>query len=313
MGARPDRLHGLAALRRDRRAPHAPSGRRRRARRRRLRQLRRHSHGRRRDRLSRELQRQHPGQRVRARPGARRRHLPGQGARRRQPGVLRRQPHRPRRHPRRDHGVRGVRSGERGQAADGAGRRSVHREDPARGLPRGDEDRRGGGDPGHGRGRPHQLVARDGGSRRARPASRPRLGAAARAGALGVRDHAVGVAGAHGGGGAPRPRGRAAARVRALGSSRWSRSASSPTTASRSCASAAPPWAASRSSRSPRARRSTGVRSSRPPISRAGRAIPTCRRSATSDARSSVCWGRPSSATSRGSGASTTTRCAATP
>ena len=94
-----------------------------------------------------------------------------------------------------------------------------------------------------------------------------------------VRDHAVGVAGAHGGGGAPRAARKSCGACSSAGSSKWSRSASSPTTASPSCASAALPWAASRSSRSPRARRSTSVRSSRPPISRAASAIPRCRRS----------------------------------
>ncbi len=76
---------------------------------------------------------------------ARRRH--------RQSGGVRRRQDRARRHPRRDHGLGRVQRGDRGQAADRAGRRSVHREAAARGLPRADADRRDRRDPGHGRGR----------------------------------------------------------------------------------------------------------------------------------------------------------------
>ena len=60
-------------------------------------------------------------------------------------------------------------------------------------------------------------------------------------------------------------------------------------------------------------RRSTAGRSSRRPISRCASATPRCRRSTTSAVRSSDCSQLPSSATSRGSGASTTTPFAATP
>ena len=49
-----------------------------------------------------------------------------------------------------------------------AGRRSVHGEAAARGVPRGDEDRRARRHPGHGRGRPDVLDLRDGLARRRR-------------------------------------------------------------------------------------------------------------------------------------------------
>ena len=55
---------------------------------------------------------------------------------------LRRRQDRPRRHSRRDDGVGGVRRQVGGEAAGGAGRRSVHGEAAARGVPRGDADRR---------------------------------------------------------------------------------------------------------------------------------------------------------------------------
>ena len=82
MGARPIACHGLAALRRDRRAAHALPDRRRGARHRRLRQLLRRPHRRRRDRLPPLLQRQHPGQRLRPRasPGATASSTPGRAA-----------------------------------------------------------------------------------------------------------------------------------------------------------------------------------------------------------------------------------------
>ena len=54
------------------------------------------------------------------------------------PGLLRRREDRPRRHPRRDDGVGGVRRQVGGEAAGGAGRRSVHGEAAARGVPRAD-------------------------------------------------------------------------------------------------------------------------------------------------------------------------------
>ena len=103
-----------------------------------------------------------------------RRHHQGRGDGRRQPGLLRRRQDRPRRHPRRDDGVGGVRREVGGEAAGGAGRRSVHGEAAARGLPRGDEDRRARRHPGHGRRRPHLLDLRDGLARRRRHRRRRR-------------------------------------------------------------------------------------------------------------------------------------------
>ena len=89
------------------------------------------------------------------------------------PGALRRVQDRPRRHPRRDHGIGGVLRGGGGAATDRAGRRSVHREAAARGLPRADADGRDRRDPGHGRGRPHLVVVRDGRARRRRDRAGP--------------------------------------------------------------------------------------------------------------------------------------------
>ena len=60
------------------------------------------------------------------------------GQRRREPGGLCRRQDRPRRHPRRHHGLGRVQRRDRGQAPDGAGGRSVHREAADRGLPRAD-------------------------------------------------------------------------------------------------------------------------------------------------------------------------------
>ena len=80
--------------------------------------------------------------------------------------VLRRREDRARRHPRRDHGVGGVRRQVGREAAGRAGRRSVHGEAAARGVPRGHEDRRADRHPGHGRGRPDVLDDRDGIARR---------------------------------------------------------------------------------------------------------------------------------------------------
>ena len=97
-----------------------------------------------------------------------------QGDRRREPDRLSRLEDRPRRHPRRDHGLGRLRGGRRGEAADGAGRRSVRREAAARGLPRADGLGRGRRHPGHGRGRPHLLGGRDGGEGRSRGRARPR-------------------------------------------------------------------------------------------------------------------------------------------
>ena len=62
-------------------------------------------------------------------------HLLFEGGRRRAAGRLSRRQDRPRRRRRRDHGVGGVRPPHRGEAPDRAGRRPVHREAAARGVP----------------------------------------------------------------------------------------------------------------------------------------------------------------------------------
>ena len=98
----------------------------------------------------------------------RRRAGQGQGVGRRQSGLLRRRQDRPRRHPWRDDGVGGVRREGAREASGGAGRRSVHGEAAARGLPRADGDRRADRRPGHGRRGPDLLDLRDGRARRRR-------------------------------------------------------------------------------------------------------------------------------------------------
>ena len=92
----------------------------------------------------------------------------------RQPGVLRRLEDRPGRHPRRDHGVGGVRRQLGREAAGCPGWRSVHGEAAARGVPRGDEDRRADWHSGHGRGRADVFDLRDGLARRRRHRDRRR-------------------------------------------------------------------------------------------------------------------------------------------
>ena len=103
-------------------------------------------------------------------------HLQVRGERRRQCRGLCRLEDRPRRHPRRHHGIGRVRRGLRGEAPDRAGRRSLHREAAARSLPRADGRGRHHRHPGHGRGRPHLVVGRDGrqGRRRHRARARSR-------------------------------------------------------------------------------------------------------------------------------------------
>ena len=79
----------------------------------------------------------------------------------------------------------------RGEAADGAGRRPLHREAADGGLPRADGDRGGDLDPGHGRGRADLLGGGDGRQGRSRDPARPRPGAGARARDDRLRDDAV--------------------------------------------------------------------------------------------------------------------------
>ena len=123
----------------------------------------------------------------------------------------------PRRHPRRHHGLGRVQRRDRGQAADGAGRRPVHREAADRGLPRADGERLHRRHPGHGCGRADLVLVRDGGARRGRDPARPRPGAAARDRHDALRDHAVGEPGADAHGARGRPRGRGAGGVRQVG------------------------------------------------------------------------------------------------
>ena len=151
----------------------------------------------------RALQRQLPGQRLRARHREEGRDLLLQGRRRRPAGRLSRRQDRPRRRRRRDHGLGRVRPSHRGEAPDRAGRRPVHREAAARGLPRADGVRRGRRHPGHGRRRPHLLGGRDGRQGRPRHRARPRPRADARARHDRLRDDAVGEPGAHADGAPP--------------------------------------------------------------------------------------------------------------
>ncbi len=111
-------------------------------------------------------------------------------------GLCRRQD-RARRHPRRHHGVGRVQRRQRGQAPDRAGRRSLHREAADRGVPRADGGRRHRRDPGHGRGRPHLVLGRDGGQGRARHRARSGSCAGARDRHERLRDHALRKPGAH--------------------------------------------------------------------------------------------------------------------
>ena len=146
--------------------------------------------------------------------------LPGAGRRGGEHVPLRRRQDGPRRHPRGDHGVGGLRRDLGRAAADRPGRRPVHGEAPPRGVPRGVPDRRGGGDPGHGRGRAGLLPLRDaraGGDGRRRG---PRPRAPARAGDDALRDPAVGVPGADAARRRARPRGRGPAGLPEVGAGR---------------------------------------------------------------------------------------------
>ena len=155
----------------------------------------------------------------------------GQRRGRRQSGLLRRREDRPRRHPRRDDGVGGVRRQVGGEAARGAGRRSVHGEAAARGVPRADADRRADRRAGHGRGGSHVLDLRDGRARRRRHRDRRDARAAARDRHDALRDHAVRIAGAHAARRQEGTRGRGRARSSTSGTCTRRTSATSPTTA----------------------------------------------------------------------------------
>ena len=97
------------------------------------------------------------------------------------------------------------------------GRRPVHREAAARGLPGADADRRDRRDPGHGCCRPDLVVVRDGGARRRRHRDGPRPRADPRDRHDPLRDHALGEPGAHAAGAAPGRRGYRTRRVRQVG------------------------------------------------------------------------------------------------
>ena len=140
----------------------------------------------------------------------------GRGQRR----LLRRREDRPRRHPRRDHGVGGVRRQVGGEAAGRAGGRSVHGEAAARGVPRGDADRRARRHPGHGRGRADVFDLRNGIARRRRCRDRRGDGAAARIRHDAVRNHAVRIAGTHAARRQARARSGSRADLREVGSAR---------------------------------------------------------------------------------------------
>ena len=103
-------------------------------------------------------------------------------------------------------------------AADGPGRRSVHRKASAGSLPRADGDRRDRRDPGHGSGRADIVRARNGveGRRRGRPRPRPRANPRNRHERL--RDHALGEPGADADGAPSRRRSGGRARIPQVGS-----------------------------------------------------------------------------------------------
>ena len=128
--------------------------------------------------------------------------------------------HRPRRDPWRDDGLGGVRRELVGEAAGGAGRRSVHGEAAARSVPGADADRRADRRSGHGRRRPDLLDLRDGRARRRRRRDRRQPRAAARDRHEPLRDHAVRIAGADAAGRQARPRGRSRGDLREVGPAR---------------------------------------------------------------------------------------------
>ena len=106
---------------------------------------------------------------------------------------------------------------DRGEAADGAGRRPLHREAVDGGLPRADGHRRRHLDPGHGGGGPHLLGGRDGRQGRPRDPARARPGAGARGGDDRLRDDALGEPGADADGAPAREGGGGARGLREVG------------------------------------------------------------------------------------------------
>ena len=314
-GRAADRLHGLAALRRDRRAAHALPDRRRGARHRRLRQLRGHPHGRRRDRVPPLLQREHPGQRLR--PGGRpaRRDLPRPGERRR--------------------ATRSSTSGSR------TGRDGIHGATMAsESFDAESEQKRPTvqvGDPFTEKVlleacleamRTGAIVAiqdmgaagltsstlRDGRPRRHGPAARSSTGCRCASRAHPLRDDALRVAGAHGPGGEEGARGGARQGLPPLGAGGGATIGEVTDTGR-----AVLEWQGRRGGRHPDPAAHRGGAGLPPARGRAGRSRralarrPRCPSRRTSRQTWSGCSPRRSSPARRGSGASTTTRCAPTP
>ena len=133
-----DRQLEFAALRCDRASTHVAARQGRGRGHRRIREQRRSRDGRRGGVLRPRLRREHSRQRLHARPRAGRRDLSCRRLGSREPGDVCRLRDGARRHSRREHGVGRVRSRFRGEAPDRAGRRSFHREAPARSVPRAD-------------------------------------------------------------------------------------------------------------------------------------------------------------------------------
>ena len=176
--------------------------------------------------------RQPARQRALRRRAAARGPAPGQGVRRRQPGDPVRRAHRRRRHRRRlGAGVRDLRRGRSGEAAQRAGRRPLHGEAAHRVHPRDLRGRAGRGHPGPRRRRPLLRDLRARVRRRRRHARRARPGPAARLHAGARRDPDERVAGADDGGRRARRRRRRSSRSARSGTSRRSSSARSPTPA----------------------------------------------------------------------------------
>ena len=110
------------------------------------------------------------------------------------------------------------------------------------GVPRGHEDRRARRHPGHGRRRPHLRHVRDGFARRERHGRRGVARAAARDRHDALRDHALGIAGAHAARGQGRPRARGRSRSSRSGTCTPCASATSPTAAGCGCSTTARWW-----------------------------------------------------------------------
>ena len=228
MGARPiavmDSLR-FGPLRSSERRPQPAHPRRRGQRHRALRQLFRRSHRRRRMHFRRVLFGESAGQRFRARRLQRERNFLRARFRHRQSRHLRRREDRPRRHPRRFDGQRRVHRGIEAEAPQRSGGRSVPRKASARSLPRSHEDRRHRRHSGHGRGRAHFVLLRNGQPRRRRHRHRSRSRPAARIRHDGLRNAALGIPGAHAAGGRKGPRRRGFPACSASGASMPSPSA----------------------------------------------------------------------------------------